>query len=94
MPLDQGWTNIMVHFLLYSRSYCHLCDDLLEALQSLGGEYSFTVEVVDIDADDSLVALYDEQVPVLFGTRDGTTLIRLCHYFLDEPKVRSFLSTV
>lgn len=82
----------MTHFVLYSRSYCHLCDDMLEALQSLSGEYPFTIEVIDIDADEALVAQYDELVPVLFGQKEGSDAARLCNYFLDEPKVREFLS--
>ncbi|WP_019140881.1 glutaredoxin family protein [Noviherbaspirillum massiliense] len=84
--------SAMVHFTLYSRSYCHLCDELLEALQALSPEYSFTVEVVDVDSDEALLALYDDQVPVLFGSRDGAASVRLCHYFLDEPKVKAFLT--
>lgn len=79
-------------FVLYSRSYCHLCDDMLEALQSLSSEYAFTVEVIDVDADEALVAQYDELVPVLLGDRDGHGAVRLCNYFLDEAKVRGFLS--
>jgi hypothetical protein len=65
---------------------------MLGALQALSGEYPFTVEVVDVDADEALVAQYDELVPVLIGSRDGAATIQLCHYFLDEAKVRTFLA--
>jgi thiol-disulfide isomerase/thioredoxin len=82
----------IAHFTLYSRAYCHLCDDLLEALQSLSGEYPFTVEVIDVDTDESLVAQYDELVPVLFGRKGDAGAEQLCNYFLDEPKVRRFLA--
>jgi thiol-disulfide isomerase/thioredoxin len=83
----------VAHFTLYSRSYCHLCDDLLEALQSLSGEFPFTVEVIDIDSDESLVAQFDELVPVLFGRMgEGGGAVQLCHYFLDEAKVRTFMA--
>jgi thiol-disulfide isomerase/thioredoxin len=82
----------MTHFLLYSRGYCHLCEDMLGALQSLSSEYAFTVEEVDVDADEALVAQYDELVPVLMGSRDGAEMVQLCHYFLDESKVRAFLA--
>jgi thiol-disulfide isomerase/thioredoxin len=82
----------LTHFRVYSRSYCHLCEDMLGALQALSGEYPFTVEVVDVDADEALVARYDELVPVLIGSRDGAAMIQLCHYFLDEAKVRTFLA--
>jgi thiol-disulfide isomerase/thioredoxin len=83
----------MAHFFLYSRSYCHLCDDLLNALQKLKREYDFSVEVLDVDADDALLAKYDELVPVLAAksAKCGGEE-QLCHYFLDEPKVRAFLA--
>jgi hypothetical protein len=82
-------------FTLYSRSYCHLCDDMLAALHNLQSpEQPFTVAVIDIDAaaeagDSSLLARFDTLVPVLFGdphTRE------LCHYFLDEVAVRNWLA--
>ena len=83
----------MHSFILYSRSYCHLCDDLLAALRQLAGE-SVPVEVIDIDAagNAALLAAYDELVPVLVGRRTGQADRQLCHYFLDENAVRTFLS--
>lgn len=82
------------HFILYSRSYCHLCDDMLEALQSLSGEYAFTIEVIDVDADETSHAQFDELVPVLLGQKRGGGAVQLCNYFLDEMKVREFLTQV
>jgi hypothetical protein len=82
-------------FTLYSRSYCHLCDDMLAALHNLQSpEQPFTVDVIDIDAaaeagDSSLLARFDTLVPVLFGDLDGP---ELCHYFLDEVAVRNWLA--
>lgn len=72
---------------LYSREYCHLCHDMLAALEALRGEFAFTVEVLDVDRDPALEARYDERVPVLVA--DGH---ELCHYFLDVPKVRAYLA--
>jgi hypothetical protein len=66
---------------------------MLEALQALSGEFPFTVELMDVDADEALVAQFDELVPVLFGQRNGRESVQLCHYFLDEVKVRTFLAT-
>jgi hypothetical protein len=61
-------------------------------LQSLGSEYAFTVEVVDVDADAALVARYDELVPVLLAGKSGAEPVQLCHYFLDQDKVRGLLA--
>lgn len=79
----------MAQFTLYSRSYCHLCEDMLNALQALAPQgQAFEVDVIDVDADPALVERFDELVPVLFGRLDEP---ELCHYFLDEPAVRNYL---
>ena len=81
----------MTALTLYSRSYCHLCDDLLHALQDkFSARYAFDVTVIDVDADPVLVALYDELVPVLVAHQDGVAT-ELCHYFLDEAVVGHYL---
>jgi glutathione S-transferase len=72
---------------LYGRQYCHLCSDMLQALEALRGELAFDVEVIDVDADPALVERYDELVPVLVG--DGR---ELCHYHLDAAAVREYLA--
>ncbi|PHV16398.1 thioredoxin family protein [Janthinobacterium sp. BJB1] len=80
-----------MHFTLYSRSYCHLCQDMLDALLLLQPpDQPFTVDVIDIDdsPDASLLARFDELVPVLFGDLAQPAL---CHYFLDEAAVRRCL---
>lgn len=78
-------------FTLYSRSWCHLCEDMLAALRAFMAHEGlpFSVDVVDVDADPQLVARFDELVPVLFGEDlDGP---ELCHYFLDEAALRRHL---
>jgi hypothetical protein len=77
----------MKQFTLYSRSYCHLCDDMLAALLAL--QPGSRVEVIDVDADEVLVARFDELVPVLYG---DLAQPELCHYFLDEDAVRRYLA--
>ncbi|MCD2518352.1 glutaredoxin family protein [Massilia sp. G4R7] len=78
----------VVPFTLYSRSYCHLCEDMRLALLALQrpGE-RFEVRVIDVDADPQLVARFDELVPVLFGDPAGP---ELCHYFLDPAAARGW----
>ncbi|MFD2368353.1 glutaredoxin family protein [Pseudoduganella sp. GCM10020061] len=77
-------------FTLYSRSYCHLCDDMLDALRAMQPPgQQFTIDVIDVDADDNLVERFDELVPVLYGRLDQP---ELCHYFLDRDAVARYLA--
>jgi len=79
--------------MLLSRDYCHLCHDMLAALEALRGEPGvphFDIEVVDVDADAMLEAKYNELVPVLVDGAGG----ELCHYFLDAAKVREYLGAL
>jgi len=78
------------YFILYSRSYCHLCDDMLTALRALSAE-QLPIEVVDVDLHADLVERYDELVPVLMGVEEGQAPRQLCNYFLNENNVRAFL---
>ena len=80
------------HFTLYSRSYCHLCDEMLQALKAFDSDGAFHIDVVDVDADPALVELYDELVPVLTASRNGEPAERLCHYFLDQARLQAFLA--
>jgi predicted thioredoxin/glutaredoxin len=50
-----------VEVVLVTRQGCHLCDDALASLQSLGVE----PELRDVDSDDQLHQLYDWRVPVV-----------------------------
>jgi thioredoxin reductase (NADPH) len=74
---------------LISRIYCHLCHDMEVALAPLAAEFGVEIEVLDVDADPALEALYDELVPILL--HEGS---ELCHYFLDTAKVRDYLSKI
>jgi len=76
-----------VRLQLISRGYCHLCEDMLAALNELRSEFSFEIDVVDVDTTPALLARYDELVPVLL-TDAGD---ELCHYFIDAAKVREYL---
>jgi thiol-disulfide isomerase/thioredoxin len=79
-------------FTLYSRSWCHLCEDMLAALLALEtADCRFAIEVVDVDADPALVERFDELVPVLFGDLRRP---ELCHYFLDKAAVAAYLGSL
>lgn len=74
---------------LMIRSYCHLCHDMELALQPLLQEFGVGLQVLDVDADPALELRYDELVPVLLlGDEE------ICHYFLDEAKVRAVLARI
>lgn len=47
--------------VLVTRQGCHLCDDALALLRSLGHD----PQLADVDADDRLHDLYDWRVPVV-----------------------------
>ena len=65
---------------------------MLAALRGFESKVTFAVEVIDIDMDEALTAEYDELVPVLYGSRNGGTKLRICHYFLDVVKLAEFLN--
>ena len=76
----------MQELTLISRTYCHLCHDMEEALKPLLSGYQVSLQVLDVDADPELEAKYDELVPVLLAGKH-----ELCHYFLDVPAVQDYL---
>lgn len=84
-----------VQFTLYSRTWCHLCDDMLAALRALETpQQPFAIAVIDVDADAALEARFNELVPVLYAgePQNNPSGQELCHYFLDEPAVRRYLA--
>ena len=50
-----------MRLVLVTRQGCHLCDEALSVLRSMGRE----PELADVDADDRLHDLYDWRVPVV-----------------------------
>lgn len=72
---------------LYGRVWCHLCEDMRVALEPLLAEFGAQLMVIDVDSDPALEARYNEWVPVLVC--DG---VELCHYHLDEARVRAALA--
>lgn len=80
-----------MHLTLLARAYCHLCDEMLEAVKPLADARQVTVAIVDVDSDTALEAEYGDRVPVLFA---GEPVARneLCHYRLDRVRVEAALS--
>ncbi len=66
-------------FTLYSRDYCHLCHDMIAALESARATRAFEFDVVDVDASPDLEARFGEWVPLLMaGERE------IFHYHFHE----------
>ncbi len=78
----------MATLTVYGREYCHLCSDMVEALDALRPVYGFTLEVVDVDRDEALERRYGALVPVLVA--DGA---EICHFFLDRGALDVFLAS-
>ena len=75
-----------VELTVYSRSYCHLCDEMLAGLRTLQARFRFSLTVVDVDSDDALEARYGEDVPVLLHGA-----LELCRHRLDSARVTEYL---
>lgn len=73
--------------LVLSRTWCHLCDELVAALEPVAAEFGAEVHVVDVDEHPELEARWNELVPVVLVEGDY-----VCHYRLDEAVLRAKLS--
>ena len=77
---------------LLTRAYCHLCDEMRDALLPLAAARGVAVVTIDVDAHPGLEAAHGDRVPVLFlGEPAGGT--ELCHYHLDAARVRQALDS-
>lgn len=68
-----------------SRSWCSLCDTLLERLEPVAVELGWAVEVVDVADRPDLETRWSEDIPVVL--HDTT---ELCRHFFDERAVRAY----
>jgi glutaredoxin-like protein DUF836 len=75
---------------LLSRAYCHLCDELRDALAPVIAGQDVRVVELDVDAHPALEARFGERVPVLL-LGDVEHGRELCHYRLDDAAVRRAL---
>jgi hypothetical protein len=76
---------------LLSRAYCHLCDEMRVAVAPIAAAHGATLSVVDVDADQTLEAVYGDRVPVLFLGAPGSG-IELGHYVCDTTHVSAALA--
>ncbi len=71
--------------VVLSRAWCHLCDDLLEALAPLSAELGLDVEVIDLEERPEFEERWGELVPVVLAGGE-----ELCHYHLDPDAIRAY----
>ena len=78
-----------IELTVYSRTYCHLCDEMIAGLQELQARFHFRLGIVDVDSDEALEARYGEDVPVVaHGSRE------LCRHRLDVSLVTDYLAQI
>ena len=81
-----GGVYLTQQLTVYTRRGCHLCSDMMQALESLRPELGFQLLEIDIDADPGLRRRYDTRVPVLTAGE-----VEICYYFLEEDRLRAHL---
>jgi glutaredoxin len=64
---------------LFGRAYCHLCEEMAQALRRLGVDF----EEIDVDSDPHLDAVYGEDVPVLLLDE-----VEVCRHRLTPEAIR------
>lgn len=72
-----------------SRSYCHLCDEMIAGLRGLRAGFRFRLGIVDFDNDPELNRRFGTRVPVL--VHEGR---ESCHYRPNTAVVTAFLSKI
>lgn len=70
---------------VYGREDCHLCHDMISELGVFQPEYQFSLEVIDVDEDETLKRQYGHLVPVLVGNGE-----EVCHYHLDPAALAAY----
>lgn len=54
-----------LHFVLFTRQGCHLCEEAEQLLQKEQDRYRFKLEVVNVDSKKELADQFGGQVPVV-----------------------------
>ncbi len=77
---------------LLVRAYCHLCDEMLAAVQPLATAHDAILEIIDVDAPAhaALEAAWGDQVPVLLAGPPRFRAI-VCRYHFDRAAVERAL---
>ncbi|MDC8445304.1 MAG: glutaredoxin family protein [Nitrosomonas sp.] len=77
--------------VVYGRSECHLCQQMITDLQQQQTRIVFDFAVIDIDVDPVLATRYNDKIPVLVTLPDET---EICHHFLNLQALDDYLSKI
>ena len=73
---------------LLVRAYCHLCDEMRDAVVPVAAVAGFALDEIDVDTDPALEARWGERVPVLLAGE-----LELCHHRIDHATLSAYLAT-
>ena len=76
-----------MHFVLYSRPGCGLCEEMLSDLAALPAAQGIPVEVLDVDREPAARQRYGHKIPVLLLAGE-----LVCHGRLDPDEVHKALA--
>ena len=71
---------------LFTRSGCHLCEEMEQEIAVLQVKLGFTTNIIEINENLQLEKLYGDKVPVL--AYDNNII---CMYIIDEDALRDTL---
>lgn len=74
---------------VYVREYCHLCHEMVAAIEALQPVYAFDLKVIDVDEDMALESRYGNLVPVLTANDE-----EICHYRLDPAALDAYFGKI
>jgi Glutaredoxin-like domain (DUF836) len=81
MPTTQG------HFVLYSRTGCGLCEEMLSELAAMPDVAALGLDILDVDADLAARERYGHKIPVLLLAGE-----LVCHGRLDLEELHKALA--
>lgn len=81
--------NSVLVLTVFGREDCHLCHEMIAALQTIQSSYSFGLELVDVDHETNLEEKYGHLVPVLSANGE-----EICHYFLDRIALDAYFAKI
>jgi Glutaredoxin-like domain (DUF836) len=76
-----------MHFVLYSRPGCGLCEEMRAELERLPEAHGYPLDVLDVDLNPDSRARYGHKIPVLLFADE-----LVCHGRLDTQEVLKALA--